>query len=148
MDKVRKLDPGDVYAKKKMKQFGHTPAYPMPMGGKQHFALDDAMAKMPEKYITPGAAQNRMLAPGSKITTSTAKSIQEGFDVISEYERMGILDSAGAEAGRAQMLPLVQRAKKNQGVRTLPYADQQEARRRHMALFASVRNDANPGRRI
>ena len=148
MDKTRKLDPGDVYAQGKMKQFGHTPAYPMPMGGKQHFALDEAVAKMPEKYLTPGAARNRTMAPGSTIPAGAVGGIQAGLDQINEYERLGILDSAAAAQMRAQALPLMERAQKNQGVRTLPYADQQEARRRHMALFASVRNDANPGRRI
>lgn len=148
MAQLRKIDPGDAYAMQKMKQFGHTPGYPMPLGGKQHFALEEAMANIPDTHLTQGAVQNRVKLPGSKMPKGSTQNLEAGYDYLNQLEEDGLIDAAGAAAVRSQMDSARERAKKYEGVRTLPYADPQEARRRHMALFAAPRLDANPGQRI
>ena len=49
LDAVRANNPDDAFNQKKMKQFGHTASYPMPMGGRQQRALAGEMAKYTPK---------------------------------------------------------------------------------------------------
>lgn len=148
MAKLRESDPGDAYTQRKMKQFGHTPAYPMPLGGKQHFALDNAVANMPEAKLGPQAKQLRALTPGAQLPKGTKAELEQGLKQIESLLQEGLIDPATAEGMRNRTQELIQLAEKSEGIRQRPYADRQEARRRHMALFAAPRNDANPGRRI
>lgn len=148
MDKIRKQDSAEAYTKRKMKQFGHTPAYPMPLGGKQHFALEEAVANMPDNHIDPGAVFRRQQTPGSKLPKGTSESIEEELKDIEERLRKRQIYKARADEERAALQQELLRVQKAEGTRQSPYTDPQEARRRHMALLAAPRNDANPGRRI
>lgn len=55
---IRQMDPDDAFVQAKMKQFGHTPENPLPIGGKAHGKLEAAIAaRAPENSM---AVQNRV----------------------------------------------------------------------------------------
>lgn len=145
---MRQKAPDDAYTMKKMKQFGHTPAYPMPLGGKQHFALDEAVANISADKLDESALANRMRMKGVMIPKGAAKSLEKAREPIEAYEKAGLIDATMARRMHADLDKEIARIQKLEGVRSRPYTNPQEARQRHMALFAAPRNDANPGRRI
>lgn len=77
-DSLRSLDPGDEFIQKKMRQFGHTPNNPMPLGGRQHRAVaHEVLERAP---LTDGARINRAMAgvwPLRQVTESVRTALTE-----------------------------------------------------------------------
>lgn len=64
---IRAQDPGDSFIQNKMKQFGHTPNAPMPLGGRAHRAL--AREVLHNAPLNTDSLQSRMLGTMSHAVT-------------------------------------------------------------------------------
>lgn len=146
---LRAKEPGDRFVRQKMKQFGHTHAYPLPLGGKQHFALEEAAAGMPLDLVH-GDALNRRLhqIPNGIVPKGLVAEMGAKYEQISDLVAKGGLSQEAAEPILTQLRSKMQSLQEREGVRTPPYANRQDARRGLMALLSAPRNDANPGVRI
>ncbi len=91
--KLRSMHPDDAYVQKKLRSVGATPDHPVPLGGKQHRALDRILSRsapqlspqtrgkalgvavsqgLPVSYLNPGLAQK------AKGLTSEAEALVKG----------------------------------------------------------------------
>jgi hypothetical protein len=59
MGKARTLNPDDAFVQKAIRQVGGTPDAPIPLGGKQHRALDRILSRSGEK-LSPAARQRSL----------------------------------------------------------------------------------------
>jgi hypothetical protein len=146
---LRSREPGERFVRQKMKQFGHTHAYPLPLGGKQHFALEEAAAGMPLDLIHSEALNRRLNSiPNGIVPKGLAASVAAKHKEISDLVAKGFFDAEIAAPILNRLRSEMKSLQEREGVRTLPYANRQDARRALMALFSALRNDANPGVRV
>lgn len=146
---LRSREPGERFVRQKMKQFGHTHAYPLPLGGKQHFALEEAAAGMPLDLVHSAALNKRLnVIPNGIVPKGLAAAVAAKHKEISDWVAQGLFDAETAEPILNRLRSEMKSLQEREGVRTLPYANRQDARRALMALFSALRNDANPGVRV
>jgi hypothetical protein len=73
-DKMRQMDPGDAFIQRKMRQFGHTPNNPMPLGGRAHRALaHEVLERAP---LNPQAQLGRALATNPLVRRTMEPTLQ------------------------------------------------------------------------